>query len=197
MPAGLGLSDGQVDELTDFLENALYDPALVQFDPDSPTRTLEPNEEDLTYSKYRPDLAALGARDGRMPSGLPRSNDDALSRRDMGLEFLDVTNVVTVTQVESNQVGAGRQEDVYRITNNTSAPVDTHLLLIVRGVGAQVQLENGNGRTSNREPYQRLFLPDGVLMPGQSITTRLLFRQQPQLPSLSYGLTVLSGQGTP
>ena len=72
-----------------------------------------------------------------------------------------------------------------------------HLLLIVRGVGDQVQLENGNGRTSNREPYQRLFLPDGVLMPGQSITTRLLFRQQPQLPSLSYGLTVLSGQGTP
>ncbi|MBS1826613.1 MAG: hypothetical protein JST93_14960 [Acidobacteria bacterium] len=197
MPAGLGLSEAQVDELTDFLENALYDPALVQYDPYSSTRTLEPNEQDLMYSKYRPDLAALGARDGRMPSGLPRSNDDALSRRDMGLEFLDVTNVVTVTPVESNRVGAGRQEDVYRITNNTAAPVDTHLLLIVRGVGDQVQLENGSGRTGSREPYQRLFLPDGVLMPGQSITTRLLFRQQPQLPSLSYGLTVLSGQGTP
>ena len=38
---------------TDFLENGLYDPALVHFDPDSTTRTLEPNERDLTYSIYR------------------------------------------------------------------------------------------------------------------------------------------------
>src|SRR6185369_14324833 len=80
---GLGLTDSDIDDLTDFLENSLYDPALVTFDPNSTTKTLEPNERDLTYSMFRPDLAALGAHDGRMPSGRPRSNDDALSRRDM------------------------------------------------------------------------------------------------------------------
>ena len=38
-PNGLGLSEQQVDDLTDFLENALYDPALVTFDPNSTTDT--------------------------------------------------------------------------------------------------------------------------------------------------------------
>ena len=95
-----------MDDLTDFLENGLYDPAFVRFDPDSTTKTLEPNEQDLTYSIYRPDLAALGARDGRMPSGLPRSNDDALSRRDMGLEFLDVTD-----QLKVRVMAAGPTDD--------------------------------------------------------------------------------------
>ena len=53
---------------------------------------------DFLYSVYRPDLVAAGATDGhpavdgRPLSGLPQDNDDALSRRDMGLEFLDVTN---------------------------------------------------------------------------------------------------------
>src|SRR5205823_1373546 len=36
---GLGLSQDQVDDLTDFLENGLYDPAFVKFDPHSSTRT--------------------------------------------------------------------------------------------------------------------------------------------------------------
>ena len=30
---GLGLSEDQVDDLTDFLENGLYDPAFVKYDP--------------------------------------------------------------------------------------------------------------------------------------------------------------------
>jgi hypothetical protein len=30
---------------------------------------MQPNERDLTYSKYRPDLAALGAQDGFMLGG--------------------------------------------------------------------------------------------------------------------------------
>ena len=60
-PRGLGLSDDQVDDLTDFLENGLYDPAFVHFDPDSPTRMFELSPPDFLYSVYRPDLAALGA----------------------------------------------------------------------------------------------------------------------------------------
>jgi hypothetical protein len=79
---GLGLTTQQVDDLTDFLENGLYDPAFVHYDPNSTTPTLQPNERDLTYSKYRPDLALLGARDGFMLSGLAVDDNDPLARRD-------------------------------------------------------------------------------------------------------------------
>src|SRR5262245_6197220 len=129
---GLGLSDEQVDDLTDFIENGLYDAAFVHFDPNSTTDTIKLNERDVTYSVYRPDLAALGAIDGRPGSGRPQDNDDALSRRDMGLEFLDVTSRVTITLVRSTPLGGRRREDVYQITNSGAAPVDTHLLLIAR-----------------------------------------------------------------
>ena len=57
-PSGLGLSEDQVDDLTDFLENALYDPTLLKYDPKSTPDTLQPNEHDLTHSKYRPDRGA-------------------------------------------------------------------------------------------------------------------------------------------
>src|SRR5262249_44074138 len=117
-PSGLGLSDDQMNDLTDYIENALYDPAFVHFDPNSPTDTIKLNERDVTYSVYRPDLAALGAVDGRPGSGAPPDNDDALSRRDMGLEFLDVTSRVNIALVSATSVGGGRREDVYRITNN-------------------------------------------------------------------------------
>ena len=168
-PSGLGLSDDQVDDLTDFIENALYDPAFVHFHPNSTTDTLKLNDCDVMYLVYRPDLAALGAVDGRPGSGRPQDNDDALSRRDMGLEFLDVTSRVNIALVSSTPVGGGRREDVYRITNNGAAPVDTHLLLIARGLSFQVELENASGRTSAGDPYIREFLPEGVLLPGQSI----------------------------
>ena len=175
-PSGLGLSDDQVDDLTDFIENALYDPAFVHFDPNSTTDTLKLNDRDVTYSVYRPDLAALGAVDGRAGSGRPQDNDDALSRRDMGLEFLDVTSRVNIALVSSTPVGGGRREDVYRITNSGAAPVDTHLLLIARGLSSEVELENASGRTSTGDPYIREFLPDGVLLPGQSIVEALTFQ---------------------
>ena len=199
---GLGLSNDEVDALTDFLENALYDPALVHFDPSSTTKTLEPNEHDLTYSRFRPDLAALGAIDGRMPSGRPRSNDDALSRRDMGLEFLDVTGQVLVERIGTNSSGGSpggqRQEDVYRITNNSSSMIDTHLLVIARGLPNQIEMENASGMTSSNHPYRRVYLNDGVLLPGQSLVQTLRFRRQSsQAPAVSYVLTLLSGQGNP
>jgi cytochrome c peroxidase len=195
-PRGLGLDEQQVNDLTDFLENGLYDPALVQFDPDSTTKTLEPNGHDLTYSIHRPDLAALGAEDGRMPSGLPPSNDDALSRRDMGLEFLDVTAQVDVSVDVS--AGAGQRERrTYTITNNSESPVDTHLLLVASGLSFDIEMENASGRTSNGDPYQRVFLPDGVLLPGQSIVATLQFKRRSQAPPVSFTLKLLSGQGAP
>ena len=222
-PRGLGLDEDQVEDLTDFLENGLYDPAFVRFDPDSTTKTFEPNERDLTYSIFRPDLAARGADDGRMPSGLPRSNDDALSRRDMGLEFLNVTARLHTTLVDSNRArgdadddhgdadadddhgdaddghggGIRRREDVYRITNNSSSVVDTHLLLVVRGLSDEIRLENASGITSTGDPYLRVFLRDGVLLPGQSIVRTLRFRRESHAPPVSYTLMILSGQGNP
>ena len=195
---GLGLASDQVEDLADFLENGLYDPAFVRFDPNSPTRTFEPNAEDLTYSVSRPDLAALGAEDGRMPSRLPRSNNDALSRRDLGLEFLDVTRQVDITLVSSKRMGVTQQEDVYRITNTGSSPVDTHLLLIATGLSDQVKMENASGTTGARYPYLRVFLPGGALLPGQSTVQTLQFKALPHvLPTASYVLTLLSGQGNP
>lgn len=195
---GLGLSAEQVDDLTDFLENALYDPAFVKYDPNSSTGTLQPNERDLTYSKYRPDLAALGAKDGFVLSGLAIDNNDALSRRDQGLEFLDVTSQVMVEKNSSQSQGA-RQTDKVQITNRGSTVVDTHLLVIVRGLGDRVRLENASGTTRSGDPYIRVYLTDGVLPPGRSIVRELTFTRPEgnNAAPISYALDFLSGQGNP
>jgi len=197
-PRGLGLSDDQVDDLADFIENGLYDPAFVRFDPGSPTRMFQLSPPDFLYSVYRPDLAALGAMDGRPGSGRAQDNDDPLSRRDMGLEFLDVTGQVAIALVDSKSNGGGnRQEDVYKITNVSTSIVDTHLLMVARGLPAQIRLENASGTTSTGDPYLRVFLPDGVLLPGQSIVETLLFKRHPHDPPVSFSLVLLSGQGNP
>jgi cytochrome c peroxidase len=194
---GLGMSEDQVEDLTDFIENALYDPAFVHFDPNSSTDTIKLNERDVTYSVYRPDLAALGAVDGRPGSGRPPDNDDALSRRDMGLEFLDVTTQVNITLTRSTRGRGGRREDVYRITNTSSSIVDTHLLMIARGLAVDIEMEDASGRTENGDPYLRVFLSDGVLLPGQSIVQTLRFKRHSNAPPVGYTLQLLSGQGNP
>lgn len=195
---GLGLSDGEVDDLTDFLEHALYDPAFVHFDPKSSTRPFQLSEPDFLYSKHRPGLAALGAMDGRPLSGLPQDNDDALSRRDMGLEFLDVTAQAHIALTDSDSHGGRRQKDEYRITNNSSSVVDTHLLIVVEGLDQQIQMVNASGTTSSGDPYRRVFLTDGILPPGQSIDETLVFQRQSNAPpAVSYTLRLLSGQGNP
>ena len=199
-PQGLGLNEPQVDDLTDFIENGLYDPAFVRFDPQSPTKMFELSPPDFLYSTYRPDLAAMGATDGRPLSGLPQDDNDPLSRRDMGLEFLDVTNRVSIAPL-----GGGGQDDehrgeeqrVFRITNTGTRPVDTHLLVIASGLSFQIEMTNATGRTSTGDPYQRVFLPDGVLAPGQSIEVSLQFRRHRQSPPVSFTLKLLSGQGNP
>jgi cytochrome c peroxidase len=197
-PRGLGLSEQQVDDIADFLENALDDPAFVHFDPRSSTDTFQPNERDLTYSKYRPDLAALGAKDGFMLSGLAIDSNDPLTRRDEGLEFLDVTSQASVEKIGSDSHG-GRQTDEYRITNRGQSVVDTHLLIIVRGLPHGTELENASGTTHTGDPYIRVFLPDGVLQPGQNIVQTLVFKRPGgnNAQAVSYVLDLLSGQGNP
>lgn len=53
---GLGLNDQQVDDLTDFIENGLYDPAFVHFDPQSPTQMFELSRPDFLYRSTAPTL---------------------------------------------------------------------------------------------------------------------------------------------
>jgi len=197
-PRGLGLSEQQVDDIADFLENALHDPAFVNYDPKSSTDTFQPNERDLAYSKYRPDLAALGAKDGFMLSGLAIDSNDPLTRRDEGLEFLDVTSQADVEKIGSNSQG-GRQTDQYRITNKGQSVVDTHLLIIVRGLPHETELENASGATHSGDPYIRVFLPNGVLQPGQNILQPLVFSREggTNASPLNYFLDLLSGQGNP
>ena len=54
-----------------------------------------------------------------------------------------------------------------------------------------------SGRTSTGDPYLRVFLPNGVLAPGQSTDVSLTFRRQSRAPSIKFDLMLLSGQGTP
>lgn len=195
-PRGLGLTRNQVDDLTEFLENALYDPAFVKYDPTSSTRPFQLSRPDFIYSVYRPDLAALGVVDGRPISGLAQDNNDPLSRRDQGLEFLDVTARASITLVESRR-GEGRQRDVYRIANNGRSVIDTHLLMVAKGLSRQIVLINATGRTRAGDPYRRIYLRDGVIEPGQSITMALDFSREPNDPAVRYTLGLLSGQGRP
>jgi hypothetical protein len=58
-------------------------------------------------------------------------------------------------------------------------------------------MKNATGRTSTGDPYLRVFLPSGVLLPGQSIVETLRFRRQSHAPPVSDTLMLLSGQGNP
>ena len=192
-PNGLGLSKEQVDDITDFIENGLYDPAFVKYDPNSTTDTFQPNVHDLTYSKFHPELAALGAKDGLMPSGRAIDSNDPLTRRDEGLEFLDVTSEAAVS-LTSSQPNA----DTFSIKNTSQSIIDTHLLLIAQGLPPGTQLLNKNsGTTSTGAPYLRVFLPNGVLLPGQSIVETLRFKRPDGSPLPRFQLKLLSGQGNP
>jgi hypothetical protein len=129
---------------------------------------------------------------------LPPINDDPLSRRDMGLEFLDVTPQMGVRLTDSDQENSGRrQEDEYRFTNDGSSVVDTHLLIVVRGLPDDVELRHASGTTTDGDPYVRVFLRNGVLLPGQSFSQELEFEKPRRSPPVSYTLELLSGQGEP
>jgi len=131
-------------------------------------------------------------------SGLATDNNDPLSRRDQGLEFLDVTSQAHVERISSVCQG-GRQTDTYRITNASSSVIDTHLLIIVKGLADRGRLENASGATSGGDPYIRVFLHDGVLNSGNSIELVLVLRR-PHGNNASpggYTLNLLSGQGQP
>jgi hypothetical protein len=164
----------------------------VKFDPASSTDTLQPNVRDVTYSKYRPDLAALGAKDGFMLSGLAIDDNDHLTRRDEGLEFLDVTSQATVSSLGDRQDG-----NAFRITNSGTSVIDTNLIVVVSGVPRGVRLLNASGTTSAGDPFIRLFLRNGVLNPGDSVNVRLRFAGDASKQAHPFSFVLLSGQGKP
>ncbi|RLV59873.1 hypothetical protein D5018_09900 [Parashewanella curva] len=51
---GLGLSEQDINDLTDFIENGLYDDTFVNYDPESTTDTFQLNERDTKYSVHYP-----------------------------------------------------------------------------------------------------------------------------------------------
>jgi hypothetical protein len=91
------------------------------------------------------------------------------------------------------------QTDSYTITNGGTSVVDTDLLIIVQWLASGIKLENASGTTSTGNPYIRVFLPNGVLQPGQNIAQKLTFERPGgnKAPAVSYTVDLLSGQGNP
>jgi len=200
-PPGLGATEKQVRFLDDFIENGLYDSGFVQYDPNSTTRLFELSPAEVTYSVFRPDLAALGAVDGLVPSGLCPGNNDPLSRRDRGLEFLDVTSSISVGVAGTTVDHAtGAQTQSLVLTNITGNKIDTNLLLCFGSLPDGVRVLSAQGQTallpSAGVPYMRVFLPDGALPPGGSIVVDVQF-DVPLGANIMYVLNMLSGQGKP
>lgn len=198
---GLGLNPREVDDLVDFLENALYDPSFVKFDSNSTTETFELNAKDLTYSVNRPDLAALGAVDGLVASRLCVTSNDPLTRRDFGLEFLDVTSRIQVTRSPLSRDPFGLLKvQRLKLLNLSGEAIDTHLLLCFKGLPSSVRVVKAEGLTTNTPapglPYLRVFLPGGELAPGSSTTVVVSF-SAPLNAKINYTLELLSGQGRP
>jgi cytochrome c peroxidase len=198
-PGGLGLSPDQIDALVDFLENGLYDPAFARFDPTSSTDTFEPNERDLSYSD---ELHALGAVDGLLPSHMNIGSNDALSRRDRGLEFLDVTDRLTM-QMDGSVVPAGNGTMMQRmmLTNQSKDPIDGDLVLVMTQMPAGAVLMNAEGYATHMPgligmPYLRVRFMDGQLAAGASMPVDLNLQMAGTVTG-GYSLRILSGAGAP
>ncbi len=126
---------------------------------------------------------------GCLLSGLAIDVNDPLARRDQGLEFLDVTAQAKVTLSSSSG-----EQDEWVIANTGNTVIDTHLLVIVTGLPSGVTIRNTTSTTKNGEPYFRVFLPDGVLNPGQSIALNVT---RSGGSSDAYSFKLMSGQGKP
>jgi len=141
---------------------------------------------------------ALGAKDGFMLSGEAIDDNDPLTRRDEGIDPpIEVTSEASIALVDRDIQG-GRQRDVYQITNTSTSIIDTNLLMIAESLPSGVQLIGRNsGVTSNGDPYLRVFLASGVLLPGQRTMQTLNFKVPQGVAPVSYNLDLRSGQGNP
>jgi len=214
--AGLGLTDAQVDDLTEFLVNGLYDPEFKKaFQPD-PTDELGFSKPGTTANKY---LAGVpGLIDGLMPSTLAVDDNDGLARRDQGLQFLDVTSSIATT------VSSKGTTDTLVLANRATTAIDTHLIVILKVNDRAVTLDTtlktagtiapgADGIVSDPNtihrfgdtakgvaaaanlPYYRIVLPAGQLLPGQGIALNV--KRSGGAPSAYTVQQVLSGVDVP
>jgi cytochrome c peroxidase len=197
-PPGLGLNPDQIDALVDFLENGVYDPGLVTLDPNSPTDTFEPNARDMTYDG---ELHALGAVDGELISHMNIGSNDPLSRRDRGLEFLEVTPQLLI-EAAAPQVDSSSQTVVQKLTlTNRADAIDGDLLLVVTGLPSGMTMMNAEGQATRTVgmvgmPYMRLRLADGQMAPGATLSVELHLQGAGSVPG-NYGIRALCGAGAP
>ncbi len=196
---GLGLSDSQVTDLVDFLENALFDGGFVLDTPGTPTtRTFEPNARDLAYSENRPDLAALGAIDGFMASGLSVSNEDPITRLDRGVEVRDVTALVSFDRGRTS-ISRGRQVDEVFVTNISATDARSPLGVVVENLPPGARLVGSDGTTIENPapglPYRRLPMDSGWFKSGE--TARIVLEIESDAVPIAYALRVYSGERRP
>jgi hypothetical protein len=70
--------------------------------------------------------------------------------------------------------------------------------MITESLPSGVQLIGAHtGLTSEGDPYLRVFLTNGVLLPGESTKQTLLFKVPQVEAPVSYNLDLRSGQGNP
>ena len=133
-----------------------------------------------------------------MLSGLAIDDNDPLTRRDEGIAPpIDVTSEASIALVDRDIQG-GQQRDVYQITNISTSIIDTNLLMIAQSLPSGVLLIGRHtGVTSNGDPYLRIFLTNGVLLPGHSTVQTLNFKVPQGAAPVSYNLDLRSGQGNP
>ncbi len=129
-------------------------------------------------------------------------SDDALSRRDRGLEFLEVTGSLA-SDMDSPKYDAATRMFTQRVrlTNFSGTPVDGDLLVIVTQMPTGVLLMNAEGRSTRMAgmvgmPYLRLHLENGQLAAGASIPVDLQIRVVGSGTG-SYAFRMLSGAGVP
>src|SRR5262249_38347508 len=129
------------------------------------------------------------------------SSNDGLTRRDRGLEFLEVTGHLEVS-VRSVEKDAANQVQTQHLvlTNISSETVDTHLLLCFTRLTAGVTVLDAEGLTRSGPvagvPYLRVFLPEGVLEPGEVLEVVVRFGAAAST-EVEYTVALLSGQGKP
>lgn len=197
-PPGLGLSAQQIDDLTEFLENGLYDPAFATDTPGSPTRAFELTEAELAYSVHRPDLAALGAVDGITAGGRCVANDDLLSRIDRGFMLPDVTALCAL-EIAGTTFRPGARTDHVVLMNTGPVPLRSPLTIAV-ALPPGVSLASADGVTSEVPvpglPFQRVVVGGGLLGRGASVAFDVVLAAK-DASGVTYTTTVFCGTKLP
>ncbi|RLV59872.1 hypothetical protein D5018_09895 [Parashewanella curva] len=131
---------------------------------------------------------------------MAQNNNDPLTRRDVGMEFLDVTDKAELA-LDTRSRNNGMQDDTWIVKNTSNYFIDNHLLAIIKGLPADVELANASGKTQEGEfPYLRVYLEGGVIKPAATMKMQLKFidkRKQDNSQPFSYEITLKSGHGKP